>query len=170
MRNDDFKNIIISFNRPKDSKLTAYEFLKNPTQNELGGLRDQIVMVQEELSIVDIINDFIESSELLSGVLGETASYVAGAVFSLVSNSASIDIFPDEYKEILDLINKNAKDESLNITKINELIEHDSEVQKVLDALIEQKYLRKKNNGDYVVRKKILTNVHISFLNISSKK
>jgi len=172
MQQDDLKSIKISFERAKDSKLTGYKFLKNPPQQDGGGLRDQVVMIEEELTMAELIEDFVESSTILSDMLGETASYIVGAVFSLVWNSASIDIFPDKYKEILDLIDQSAKEETLNMTKLNELIEQDHEVTKVLDALIEQKYLRKKNNGDYVVRKKIIANVYISFLQVAddSKK
>jgi hypothetical protein len=39
-----------------------------------------------------------------------------------------------------------------------------------LDALIKEGFLRKKRNGDYVVRKKVLANIHFSFLQIADSQ
>lgn len=170
MQSYDFNNVIISFERPKNSKLTKYEFLQNPPQSDGGGLRDQVVMIREELSWAEFIHDFTQASTMLTEIIGEKASFVVSAVVSWAWNIASVDIFPDKYKEILDLIEKRAKEEILNQAKLNVLLEENSEMKNILDALIEQKYLRKKSNGDYVVRKKILTNVHISFLKTTQSK
>jgi len=165
--NSNLKNIVISFDRPKDSTDIGYKFLQNPPRIQGGGLSDQVVMVKEELSYADLVEDFIQSSELLSPIIGETASYVIGAIFSLAWNSTSIALFPDEYEEILDLIEETEDGNDLNLDKLNKLIKEDEEVMQILEALIKQKFLRRKKNGEYVVRKKVLTNTHISFLQIA---
>lgn len=164
MKNNDLKKIIISFERPKKSTTKGYDFLKNPTNIKGGGLYDEIAIIKEELSLNDVIEDFIQVSETLSDIIGEEYSYLIASVFSLSWNLFSIKSFPDEYKEILDLIKEGDSGLSLNSDKINELIDDNKDIIKILDELIKQKFLRKKKSGEFVVRKKILSSIHVSFL------
>jgi len=165
----DLKKIVLSFDRPKNSVVQGYDFLKNPSNTEGGGFHDQVVMVKEEFSLHDVIETFMEISDNLSDVLGEEYSYLIASILSLSWNSASMKLFPDEYKEILDLVKETDNNYGLNQEKLKELIDRDSNVTSILDALINEEFLRKKRNGEYVVRKKILTNIHISFLQIADK-
>ena len=164
MKQTNLKNIIISFERPKELETQGYEFLKNPPKSEGGGLLAQVVVVKEELSLHDLFETFMDISDNLSDTLGEEYAYLIASILSLSLNSASIKLFPDEYKEILDLVKETNQEYSLNQEKLNQLINEDSNTIKILDALIEEDFLRKKRNGEYVVRKKALTNIHFSFL------
>jgi hypothetical protein len=165
----DLKKISLSFERPKDSIVQGYEFLKNPPKVEGGGLPDQVVMVKEEVSLHDLFETFMEISDNLSDILGEEYAYLIASILSLSWNSTSIKLFPDEYKEILDLVKETDNDYSLDQKNLNQLIDKDSNVIIILDALIKEGFLRKKRNGDYVVRKKFLTNIHFSFLQIADR-
>ncbi len=167
MRQNNLEKILISFERPINSNITGYEFLKNPPQLEGGGLLDQIVMVKEELSLHDLVETFMEISDNLSDILGEEYSYLIASILSLSLNSLSIKLFPDEYKEILDLVKETDQEYSLNQEKLNQLINEDSNTIRILDALIEEGFLRKKRNGEYEVLETLLTNIHFSFLQIA---
>lgn len=168
MKQISLQNIIISFERPKESKTKGYAFVKNPPKTEGGGLLDQVIMVKEEFSFSDLVEDFLEISDGLSDILGEEYSYLIATILSYSLNKPlSINVFPDEYKEILDLVKETKNNYNLNQEKLSQLIEKDSNIIRILDALIEEGFLGKKRSGDYVVRKKILSNIHVSFLQIS---
>lgn len=167
MKIDEFKNITVCFDKPINSEVSNYEFINNPPEIKGGALYDQVVIVREEISYLDLIDNFLEISEITSPVVGDTLSYLISSVFSLVWSSSSLDVFPDEYKNALDFVKNTDSGYSLDPEKIRNYAELDQDFLKVLDALVEHKYLRVKKNGEYVVRKKVLSNLHVSFLNIA---
>jgi len=170
MKQTNLQNIIISFERPKESETQGYEFLKNPPKIEGGGLLDQVIMVKEEFSLYDLVETFVEISDNLSDILREEYSYLIASILSLsLNNPISIKIFPDEYKNVLDLVKETENNYNLNQEKLKQLIEKDSNIITILDALTKEGFLRKKRNGEYVVRKKVLANIHVSFLQIADK-
>lgn len=170
MKHTNLQNIIISFERPKESETQGYEFLKNPPRIEGGGLLAQVVMVKEKFSLYDLVENFVDISDNLSDILSEEYSYFIASILSLsLNNPISIKIFPDEYKDVLDLLKETENNYDLNQEKLTKLIEKDSNIITILDALIQEGFLRKKRNGEYIVRKKPLTNIHVSFLQIADK-
>lgn len=96
MKQIDLKKIVLSFDRPKNSVVQGYDFLKNPPKIEGGGLFDQVVTVKEEVSLHDLFETFMEISDNLSDILGEEYAYLIASILSLSWNSTSIKLFPDE--------------------------------------------------------------------------
>lgn len=170
MKKSNLKNIIISFEREKDSKLTGCEFLIRPPRMQGGGLPDQVITIKEELSYEDITEFLLESSEAIfsSSSISEAVFSMTSAIITLAWNATSIMLFPDEYKEVLDFVEETKEGYTLNSKKLKKLIEKDSNVIEVIDALIKKKLLLKEDE-EYVVRKKFLTNINISFLQIADK-
>jgi len=171
MKKSDLKNIVISFEKPKDITVSEYEFIVKPPRVKGGGLLDQVVTTKEELSYEDILEFLLESTEstLSSSTLSEALLSMTSSIFTLIWNSASFTLFPDEYKEILDYIKETEEGYSLNSDKVKELIKEDSNVLKIIDELIKKRLLRQDEDGEYIVRKKLLTNIHISFIQIADK-
>lgn len=168
MKKSDLKNIILSFEMPKESNLKEYEFLKEYSVEQGGGLSDQVVTTYKELSLEDIYEEVISLiSEDIPSEIEEIVFSIVGAVISIAWSSTSISLFPDEYKEMIDLVDKTEEGNSLNLNQLNQLIEDNEEIVNILDELVKQEFLRKKKNGQYIVLKNILTNTHISFLQIA---
>lgn len=172
MNKNDLKNIVISFERPQYATSTGFEFLQNPPKTQGGGLYDQVVMVKEELTFEDIVEFLFETgaSIFTSSSIGEALVSMTSAVMTLAFNATSISLFPDEYKTILDFIEETKKGYALDSSKIKELIEKDKSTLLILDKLIEEKLLLKNKAGEYIVRKKELINVNISFIQIANKE
>ena len=171
MKRSDLKNIVISFEKPKTLELSGYEFLIKPPRIKGGGLLDQIVTIKEALSYEDILEFLLESvdSTLSSSTISDAILSMSSAVFTLVWNSASFSLFPDEYKYVLDFIKETEEGYCLNSNRLKELIKKDSNAIKIIDALIKHKLLRKDGDGNYVVRKKVISNINVSFLQIADK-
>ena len=171
MKKSDLKNIVISFEKPKTLELSGYEFLIKPPRTKGGGLLDQIVVTKETLSYEDILEFLLESvdSTLSSSTISDAILSMSSAVFTLVWNSASFSLFPDEYKDVLDFIKETEESYYLNSNKLKELIKKDSNAIKIINALIKHKLLRKDGDGNYVVRKKVISNINVSFLQIADK-
>jgi len=169
MQVKDLKNIKIVFERPKSSEAKGCEFLINPPRIQGGGLYDQVVTTEEELTFEDFMEFIFETGETIftSSSIEEALVSMTSAVVSLAVNATSVSFFPDEYKEILDFIKETEEGYVLNSSKIEELVEKDSGTTIILEKLIEKKLLRKNSSGEYVVRKKILTNVQISIIKIA---
>jgi len=171
MKKSDLTNIVISFERPIDSKLTGCEFLIKPPRIEDGGLPDQVVTTMETVSYEDITEFLLESFEVLS-----LASSILEAIYSMTSaiiilawNITSIQLLPDEYKEILDFIEETEEGHVLNSKRIDELVQKDYNVMKIIDILVKKKLLLKED-GEYFVRRKILSNIHLSFVQIADNE
>lgn len=171
MKKSDLKNIVISFEKPKTLELSGYEFLIKPPRTKGGGLLDQIVVTKETLSYEDILEFLLESvdSTLSSSIISDAILSMSSAVFTLVWNSASFSLFPDEYKDVLDFIKETEESYYLNSNKLKELIKKDSNAIKIINALIKHKLLRKDGDENYVVRKKVISNINVSFLQIADK-
>jgi len=169
MQVKDFRNIKISFERPRDYDAVGCEFLINPPRIQGGGLYDQVVTTKEELTFEDIVEFILDTgmSIFTASSVGEALVSMFGAIVSLTFDATSIALFPDEYKEILDFIKETKEGYILDSKKVEELIEKDDATNIILEKLIEKKLLRKNNAGEYVVRKKVLSNVHISFIQIA---
>ena len=163
MQTKDLKKIKIVFERPKTSELKGCEFLLNPPRIQGGGLYDQVVTTDEELTFEDFIEFIFETGETIftSSSIEEALVSMTSAVIGLVFNATDIFLFPDEYKEILDFIKETEEGYVLDSTKIEELLKKDSATTIILEKLIEKNLLLKNDSGEYIVRKKILTNVHI---------
>ena len=168
MKKSDLRNIVVSFEMPKDLTITGYEFLKDSSQSQGGGLLDQVVMTYEKLSLEDIYDELVSFiEEGIPSEIEEITYSIIGAIVSIAWSSTSISLFPDNYKEIIDLIEETENGNILNIEKLNELIIKNKGIENILEELIKQNFLRKKKNGKYVVIKNVLTNTHISFLQIA---
>jgi len=163
MQTKDLKNIKIVFERQKGSAVKGCEFLINPPRIQGGGLYDQVVTTEEELTFEDMMEFIFEAGETIftSSSIEESLVSMTSAVVGLAFNATSMSLFPDEYKEILDFIKKTEEGYILDSSKVEELSQEDSATTVILEKLIEKKLLRKNSSGEYVVRKKILTNVHI---------
>jgi molecular chaperone GrpE len=171
MKKSDLTNIVISFERPITSELIGCEFLIKPPKIQGGGLPDQVVTTIETVSYEDIIEFLLESFEAISSAssISEAIYSMTSAIITLAWNATSIQLLPDEYKEILDFIKKTEEGYALNFKKIEELVQKDSNVIKVIEILVKKKLLLKED-GEYIVRKKLLTNIHLSFVQIADKE
>lgn len=171
MKKSDLKNIVISFEKPKDLEVSRYEFLIKPPRIKGGGLLDQIVTTQEDLSYEDMLEFLLDTTDVVLSfsTISEAILSMSSAIFTLIWNSASFSLFPDEYKDVLDFIENTEEGYSLNSNKLKELIKRDSNVPIIINALIKHKLLRKDEDGDYIVKKKVVSNIHVSFLQISDK-
>ena len=169
MKVEDLENIYIRFDIPEKSNVKGCEFLINPPRLEGGALYDQIVTTKEELTFSDIVEFIFEAGESIfsSSSMEEALVSMTTAVIALAFNTASISLFPDEYKTILDFIKETKKGHALDSSKLKELIQKDNTTALVLEKLMEKKLLRKNSKGEYIVRKKILTNSNISFIQIA---
>jgi len=171
MKKSDLTNIVISFERPIDSKLTGCEFLIKPPRIEGGGLPDQVVTTMETVSYEDIIEFLLESFEVISSASStlEAIYSMTSAIITLAWNITSIQLLPDEYKEILDFIEETEEGHVLNFKRIDELVQKDSNVMKIIDILVKKKLLLKED-GKYIVRRKFLSNIQLSFVQIADNE
>ena len=157
-----FDNILISFGRPVnesehevDNEINNYEFIKQPGELPGGGLRAQITLSVNEISLGQLIKDFGGYTGLGSLLMCKEGALVIAAVLTVSLDLLSIKSFPDEYSELLALIKKTPRGSTLNWQKIDELLQQ-PQATELLDALVEQQFLAKKSDGRYIVKKKML--------------
>jgi len=161
---NNLKNIKITFERPKNlANVNKYEFIKKPSIIEGGGLQAQIIMIKEEISLYELIEDFMDAQDISQDLLGDNNhySYLVAGILSLSLNlPLSIKVFPDEYKDILNAIKDNLK---LNQNMIKDLSKNNENIDKILEALTNEGFLHKNKNNEYIIRKKVLFNIHVNY-------
>ena len=161
--NENFKNIIISFSIPKDI-IDYYEFIKKPPSLNEGSLNNEVLLIQKNISLKSLMHKFFASSGFTTPLIGITGGLVVAAVLTIALDLVSLKSFPDEYGDVLDLIEETPRGFTLNIEKINSIISDDENIVNILKALENEKFIKIKRNGSYMVRKKILIRTNVNFI------
>lgn len=161
---ENYENIIISFSMPKDT-IDFYEFIKKPPSLNEGSLNNEVLLIQENISLNSLMHKFFASSGFTIPLIGTTEGLVVAAVLTIALDLVSLKSFPDEYGDILDLIEETPRGFALNIEKLNAIISDNENIVNILKALENEKFIKMKRNGSYMVRKKILIRTNVNFIN-----
>jgi hypothetical protein len=158
-----YDTILISYCR-SGSVLGDYEFIKNNSETIGGGLRSQIVMVQRKISLGNLMRDFCGLYGFTFSALSTESALVIAAVIAVSLNIASLKVFSDSCHPIIQMLKSTPRGTTIDNQSVGKLLAEHPEIEDVLEALTDEKFLAKKSNGEYVVKHKILMHLNCEFI------
>lgn len=158
-----FDDVLISFGRPS-TDISDYEYIKHFTGPMRGGLYSQLVVSMTTLSLGNLIRDFCGISGFTLALLSTEAALVIAAALTASLDLLAFTVFPDSYRPILELLKSTPRGHILDNKVVKFLLANQPEIEKVLNALVNEQFLQQKGDGEYIVRRRVLMHQKCDFI------